>query len=308
MSERILVLGAGGFIGRHLVRRLASMGQDVLAVSRRPWPDIPASVEMRLAEPRSPLDFAPLLNGVGTVFHLASSSTPGSTAGHPLDELEANLRPTLALLESLQERPLISLVYVSSAGTLYQPAPDTPSREDSPLLPRSYHGAGKAAAEAFIHAWASQYDGRTTILRPSNVYGPGQLEKGSFGIVPTALGKLRRGEELTVWGDGNIVRDFLYVDDFVALCERVLVTPKARGSRIVNVACGKGTRINDLFGVMELVTGRPLLRRYVAGRGVDAPRADIDPSLARQLFDWTARVDLEQGLQETWRWLNRQTP
>ena len=296
-------------MGRHLVRRLASLGHDVVAVSRRPWPDAPQRVNLRIAEPRAREEFELLLKDVGTVIHLAASSTPGSTAGLPLLEMESNLRPTLALLEALQSASPTSLLYVSSAGTLYQPRAGIPSLEDSPLLPRSYHGAGKAAAEAFIHAWTSQCGASATVLRPSNVYGPGQSHKKGFGIIPAALAKLRDAEELIIWGDGNIVRDFLFIDDFVALCLAVLNAGMRQGMQVVNAARGEGTRLNDLLATMEGVTGRRLRRRYEPARSVDCARADIDPGLASRLFGWKARIGLEEGLQRTWHWmLSREAP
>jgi UDP-glucose 4-epimerase len=304
VDEPILILGAGGFIGRQLALHLAQCDEHVIAVGRRPFRTDHANIETVLAEPRSAEDFVPLLERSRAVIHLASGSTPGSTAGRPLDEAHHNLIPIIGLLQALQDVPDRTLTFVSSAGTLYGDTDGAASRETDPLRPRSYHGAGKVAAEAFIHAWCSQFSAAATVLRPSNVYGPGQTERHSFGIVPTAFGKLLRGEALTVWGDGSAVRDFLYIDDFVNLCRKVVLSRMPTGLRIANAASGSGTSLNTLFANIENVSGRSLPRHYDASRHVDVARVVIDPTDARALFDWEPSTTLEDGLQRTWQWFS----
>ena len=292
----------------HLVRTLAGCGEQVIAVSRRPIDLHMANVEIVIGEPDEPEHFLPLVRRSRAVIHAASRSTPGSSAGNAMVELQYNLRPTLALLQALQQHPRTNLLYLSSGGSLYVTAPDELATETSPIRPRSYHGAGKIAAEHFIGAWCSQYDGRATILRPSNIYGPGQHERAGFGILPTGLGKISRGETLSVWGDGSAIRDYLYITDFVALCVATLAQPMPGGARLLNAASGVGVSLNELFNVMEAVTGRPLQRSYDIGRAVDAPWVVMDASLARQHCGWRATTSLQEGIQSTWTWFNTIRP
>lgn len=302
MRDRILILGAGGFVGRHLARALARRGERIIAASRSAFEPDAADVEVHVGELRAPQDFQPLLARSRAVVHLASASTPGSTAGQPLLELEQNLRPTLALLQALQEHPATPLLYASSGGTLYGAQDDRRANESSLVAPRSYHGAGKIAAESFIAAWCSQFRTAATILRPSNLYGPGQAERAGFGVIPTAFGKILRGEALHVWGDGSAVRDYLYVDDFIRLCVAVLDAEPARGARVVNACGGASVSLDALFAEIERVTGRRLLRTYDASRAVDAPRVNMEASLAREAYGWTPDTSLHEGLRRTWEW------
>ncbi|GGY15894.1 NAD-dependent dehydratase [Rhodanobacter panaciterrae] len=304
MSDRILILGAGGFVGIHLARMLAERGEQVIAVSRQPIDLALANVEIVIGEPDESDHFLPLVKRSRAVIHTASRSTPGSSAGHAMAELQHNLRPTVALLQALQAHPQTNLLYLSSGGSLYATAPEELATESSPVRPRSYHGAGKIAAEHFIGAWCSQYGGGATILRPSNIYGPGQHERTGFGIVPTGLGKISRGETLTVWGDGSATRDYLYIEDFVALCIATLATPMSGGARVLNAASSVGVSLNELFNVMEAVTGRPLQRSYDTGRSVDTPRVVMDANLARQHYGWSATTSLHEGIANTWAWFN----
>jgi UDP-glucose 4-epimerase len=304
LCEPILVLGAGGFIGGHLVRMLAEQGERVIAVSRHPIDLGVPNIEFIAGEPSEPEHFLPLLRRSRAVIHTASRSTPGSSAGHAMAELQHNLRPTLALLQALQQRPQTNLLYLSSGGSLYANVPDELATETSPISPRSYHGAGKIAAEHFIGAWCHQYGAGATILRPSNIYGPGQNERDGFGIVPAGLGKIRRAETLQVWGDGSTIRDYLYVADFVALCIATLGKPMPSGAPIFNACSGRGISLNELFSTMETVTGETLHRTYDIGRAVDAPRVVMDAAAARQEFDWNATTSLHEGLANTWAWFN----
>ncbi|MEO9214613.1 MAG: NAD-dependent epimerase/dehydratase family protein [Rhodanobacter sp.] len=302
MSDSILVLGAGGFVGRHLVQALASRGEKVLAVSRRataPEPAMPG-IEHVLAATADPAWLLPLVARSRIVVHLASGSTPGSSAGQPLAELHGSLQLTLALLEALQQRPQTSLLYLSSGGSLYRATPDTVVDEGATVAPRSYHGAGKVAAEHFISAWCSQYAGAATIVRPSNLYGPGQLERAGFGIVPAGFGKMLRDETLVVWGDGSATRDYLFIDDFVALCTAILGAPMREGALALNASSGVGVSLNELFTEMETVAGKVLLRTYDPGRAVDAARVVMDAAQARRLFGWTPGISLHEGLKRTW--------
>jgi UDP-glucose 4-epimerase len=304
VNDHVLVFGAGGFVGQHLVRALSKSGQKVIAVSHRPINFGEANVEEIIGEMTEAEQFAPLVSRSRAVVHLASRSTPGSSAGYAMAELQNNLRPTFALLQALQDKPRTELLYLSSGGSLYATGPAEHTKESANAYPRSYHGAGKIAAEHFIFAWCSQYLGAATVLRPSNIYGPGQTERTGFGIVPASFGKIIRGEHLTVWGDGTAVRDYLYIDDFVALCTAILATPMPIGMRILNAASGAGVSLNDLFKILENITGQQLQRIYDASRKVDAPRVVMDIALARKYYDWIPSTSLHEGLRKTWDWFN----
>jgi len=304
MSDRILVIGAGGFIGQHLVRALARQGELVIAASRSEIVFGLPNVEEVIAELREPKDFAPLIARSRAVAHLASTSTPGTSAARPLHELADNLQPVAGLLQVLQDHPDVDLLYLSSGGSLYTSTGDIAANEATRVQPRSYHGAGKIAAEYFISAWCNQYSGRATILRPSNVYGPGQLERTGFGIVPTAFGKIKRDETLHIWGDGSAVRDYLYIDDLVELITTILARQMSVGSHIVNACSGIGVSLNELFAAMETVTGRSLRRSYEVGRALDAARVVMDSTLANHEYGCSPTTPLHEGLERTWVWLN----
>ena len=302
MNDAVLVTGAGGFIGRAVAEALVSSGRRVLAVSRRPVAFEHAHIEAIVNDLRDESTLVPLLGRCAAVVHTASTSTPASSAGRPVEELGGNLAPTLTLLQALQQSSGVNLLYLSSGGSLYasDPVPSVPGR--SLVAPRSYHGAAKVAAEVFIAAWCSQYDRAATILRPSNIYGPGQVARPGFGIVPTAFAKLLSGEELRVWGDGNAVRDYLFIDDLARLCVDTIGTPMPIGTQTLNVGSGVGVTLRELLVAMEGVSGRQLNCRYGPSRTVDADCVVMDSSDARYRYGWEPRVSLMDGLERTWAW------
>ncbi|WP_242102800.1 NAD-dependent epimerase/dehydratase family protein [Lysobacter sp. M2-1] len=303
MSGTLLLLGAGGFIGRHLAEHFARDGWLVLAATRKPVGYDHANIRNVVAPYDDVADFARWIPECTAVVHAASSSTPGSSAAQP--QLDGNLRTTLAMIEALQDTPRTRLLFLSSGGTLYGDR-DMPAREDDPLRPRSYHGAGKAAAEHFLHAWATQYGGTAVLLRPSNVYGPGQPARSGFGIIPAAFDCALHGTPLTVWGDGSTIRDYLYVEDLLALCAATLDAPLDVGAHAFNAASGTAISLNSLLDRVDAVTDRLLKRVYEPFRRVDVHSITADTAAARATFSWTPTISLDEGLRRTWQWFSTQ--
>lgn len=300
MSDRVLVLGAGGFVGSHLCESLASKGCKVTAATRRSHQFANPRIANAVAPFDDALHFEPLLYDCSAVIHAAASTTPGSTAAHP--QLEGNLRCTLALLEAMQRYPQIRLIYLSSGGTIYGDVSSGLASEFDVLRPWSYHGAGKAAAEMFIHAWSRQSDGQAVVLRPSNLYGPGQLPGKGFAIIPSAFLHAIESRPLSVWGNGESIRDFLFVEDFIDLCLRVIASSMAKGVHTYNAASGNIVAISELLNIIDAETGLPLHRDHLPSRSVDVGRVALDNSRAKFDFGWTPTRSLREGISLTWRW------
>lgn len=305
MSDGILILGAGGFLGSALARRLASDGCRVYRVMRQPAPPFGENDSVHAGDQSDAALMRDMLMRCGTVFHLACATTPGSSAHQPSLEAEFNLLPTLRFLDVMQDFPNRRLIFVSSGGALYGNPKIEVTPETHPITALSYHGAGKIALESFLTTFSRLTATRLTVLRPSNLYGPAQPLKSGFGLVRTMLQHIRQGTTMEIWGNGETVRDFLYIDDMVEACCQVRAKGEA-GGEAFNVGAETGHSINQLRQLAEQVTGRPLDVVYQPHRQVDVTRIVLDCSKIRSKLGWAPTVSLTEGLVRTWQWLQSQ--
>lgn len=304
-SNAVLLLGGTGFVGSRLMGRLHALGREVFVISRKAH-TLPALENCHRFS--DSLDNVALLDDMlprcATVFHLASTSTPGSSAMQPAFEAANNLLPTLRFLETLQRHPNVDLVFLSSGGAIYGNAAAESISEDAPLSPLSYYGAGKAAVEKFIAAYCTQLKRTAVILRPANFYGPGQPYRAGFGVVPTIFYHIKTGKRFEIWGDGNNIRDYLYIDDFLDLCVMLIEKPPYNaGMRIYNAGTGEGTTLNSLCELASKVSGKKLNREYKALRAVDVRKVVLNSEAVRRDYGWSAKTRLEDGLSATWSWI-----
>lgn len=283
--DGVLLLGGGGFIGSALARRLLQEKINVHSVGRH---DVDQLEQV--------------LPQCSTVIHLASSTTPGSSARQPSLELE-NLALTLRLLDLLRAQPQTHLIFFSSGGTVYGNPQQLPVSEDSPIAPLSNYGAGKAAQESFCQALRAQGHA-VTILRPSNAYGPGQTMKSGFGLVRTLLEHTRLGTAMEIWGDGENVRDYIYIDDIVEATLRLIRLPQDCGT--YNLGSGVGHSINQVRAVVEGVCGMTLNTTYHPARGMDVRSVVLDCARLSARLEWQPGVGLAEGVARTWDWVQHE--
>ena len=277
--QAVLLLGGEGFIGSALAQALRQQGETVYVVGRHNRGHLE--------------DWLPLC---GTVLHLASGSTPGSSARNPGLEA-ANIALTLRLLELLQAYPSVHLIYFSSGGTVYGNPAQIPVDEDSTIAPLSFYGAGKAAQEAFCQA-ARGRGLAVTIVRPSNAYGPGQSLRQGFGLVRTMLEHARQGTQPEIWGDGEAVRDYIFIDDLVQATLGLVRLPHDSGT--YNLGSGVGHSINQVRALVEQACGMALPASYRAARGQDVRSVVLDQSRLSRLLGWQPGVDLQTGIARCW--------
>ena len=280
----VLLLGGTGFIGSALARRLAQEKISAHVMDRQDT--------VRLEQ---------VLPQCGAVIHLACATTPGSSANDPGLEF-GNLALTLRLLTLMRAQPQTHLIFFSSGGTVYGNPERLPVPEDALLAPLSNHGAGKASQEAFCQVLRAQ-GYAVTILRPSNAYGPGQTMKSGFGLVRTMLEHVRSGTTMEVWGDGENIRDFVYIDDVVDATMALLKLPQDSGT--YNLGSGVGCSVNQVRAIVEAACGRPLQTSYRPARGMDVRSVVLDNTRLHARLGWKPAVQLTDGIARTWNWLQR---
>lgn len=299
--EGILLIGGTGFLGTALARNLAAAGREVHVLARGAEPGQRARVHYHRGAQDETLIVEPLLQICDTVVHLAAHSTPGSTSASLLSEVEQSLRPTARLLGIMESTPPARLLFISSGGSLYGNPQHLPVGEQHGTSPFSCHAAGKVSLEAFFTTFAHGHNVPLAILRPSNLYGPGQPLRAGFGIVRTLLEKARLGEPIEIRGDGSAVRDYLYIDDAVDACRRLIDTPQATGP--YNAGSGSGASIATLIRLCIETTGRTIPVIHQSAPNTDVRAIVLDSTRLAAETGWNPSWSLEDGLRQTWSWL-----
>ena len=301
-----LVLGGAGFIGSHLAEALAQQGLRVKLFDRPHVDRLPLfprakGFELFTGDFLNPRALAPALDGTQVVFHLVSTTLPKNSNDNPVYDVESNVLGSLRLLELCREHGVGKLVYVSSGGTVYGVPRTTPIAEDHPTEPISSYGIHKLMVEKYL-ALAHRLHGlEYRIVRPANLYGPQQRLDIAQGAVAVFLDRALRDQPIQIWGDGSVVRDYVYVADAVNAMLKVASFEGAQ--RIFNVGSGSGTSLNQLVAEIEKLLGRGVKVEHTGSRAVDVPVNVLDASLAARHLGWRASTPLGEGLRRTCEWL-----
>ncbi|UHQ22690.1 NAD-dependent epimerase/dehydratase family protein [Lysobacter sp. 5GHs7-4] len=296
---RVLLIGGNGFIGSHLVDGLRAAGHTVSVLDpRAPRADADwRGVEYRQAAYSDRAAIDAMLDGCDVVLHLASTTVPSTSNLDPVRDVSTNLVDTLGLIASMRERGLRRIVFFSSGGTVYGNPDRLPVDETHPLRPISSYGVVKVAIEHYLLMYHALGDLDPLILRPSNPYGPRQIASGQQGFIATALACAHQGLPLRIWGGGNTVRDYLYIDDLTDLVVRAV---NGSSSGVYNVGSGAGHSLNAVLAAVERVTGRTIRVEHLPERGFDVREVVLDIAAASARFGWRPQVELEQGIALTW--------
>ncbi|WP_323754012.1 NAD-dependent epimerase/dehydratase family protein [Marinobacter sp.] len=302
---RALVIGGCGFIGSHVVDRLLSQGVRVRVYDRsvERFRAMPTAVDYRQGDFDDIATLAEALVDIDVVFHMLSTSVPATSNLDPVGDIEGNLIGTVRLLEVMRSAGVRRMVYLSSGGTVYGPPKTDPVSEDHPEQPISSYGIVKTAIEKYILMEQHLHGLKPVILRASNPYGPRQGHGGVQGVIGTYLWRVAGGEDIQVWGDGSVVRDFIHVGDLAELCAQCA---EANFTGIYNAGSGTGTSINEIIGAVRVATGRKIRPIYKPGRGFDVPRVVLDISAIQAQLQWHPKVTLNAGIKGTWDWILKQ--
>jgi UDP-glucose 4-epimerase len=297
-----LVLGGAGFIGSHLAEALLQAGHRVRIFDRPHLDRLPAFLQRREFEVftgdfLNPRALSPALDGSEIVFHLVSTTLPKTSNDNPVYDVESNVVGTLRLLELCREQGVRKVVFTSSGGTIYGVPRSVPIDESHPTDPICSYGIHKLVIEKYLQLNYRIHGLDYCAVRPPNLYGPRQRLDVAQGAVAVFLDRALRGKPIQVWGDGSVVRDYLYVGD---AAEALLKAAAFEGEpKLFNIGSGVGTSLTQLIREIEALLGRPVPVEYAAARPLDVPANVLDASLARRHLGWAPRTSLAEGLRRT---------
>jgi UDP-glucose 4-epimerase len=296
-----LVLGAGGFIGTSLCRALLARGERVRGFGHAPlFPEALAGVEWIEGDFADRDALAPALRGCDTLFHLVSGTVPQLANQDPAADLLGNVVPVIALLQQAAAEGIRRVVFVSSGGTVYGAAERTPTPESAPTEPFGAYGVGKLTVEKYLGLYERLHGLEYRALRVTNPYGPYQTARKGQGVIAAAILRGLSGQPIEIWGDGSVVRDFVYIDD---VNDALLAAAADDGPhRVYNIGSGVGRSLRDVLAAVEAELGRPLKRIWRPGRPVDVPVSVVEIARAREGLGWAPRVGFEEGLRRMIAW------
>jgi UDP-glucose 4-epimerase len=298
-----LVLGGGGFIGVNLSRALVDAGARVEAFGRHlPFPEALQGVTWTGGSFADREALARAVDGNEYVFHLIGGGTPESSNKDPAADLLSSVLNTIPLLDLCLSSHVKKIVFASSGGTVYGTPACTPIPESAPTDPVSAYGISKLAVEKYLGLYRHLHALDSVSLRVSNAYGPFQTADRKQGVIAAMVRRALAGDPVEIWGSGDVVRDFIHVDDVVAA---MLASATYQGAhRVFNVGSGEGRSVNQILSDVEAVVGRGLLNRiYRPGRPADVPVNVLDAGLIGREMGWRPRVDWLSGLRGTVDWL-----
>lgn len=300
---RAVVAGGNGFIGSHLVDSLLAEGWQVVVYDRAPERYRPplAGVTYVIGELGNESLLASVLRGANVVFHLVSTTIPQSSNESPVFDIQSNVIDTVRFLKVCVESQVEKVIFLSSGGTIYGIPNSLPVDEKQPTNPICSYGISKLAVEKYLQLFKHLYGLSYMVLRPAVAYGQRQNPIGKQGAITVFLSRIAQGQPITIWGDGETIRDYLYVTDLVRAC--LLAAGSTRTDTVLNVGSGEGVSLNKLLEIIKGVIQRPLSVERLPARPFDVPKLILDTKRANTELKWTPTVPLEDGIFRTWEWI-----
>jgi UDP-glucose 4-epimerase len=305
--SRALVVGGNGFIGAHLVQTLVNSGWAVTVLHKYEQPrysKMPAAVHFLRGDLTQESLLAEAVAGQDVVFHLLWTTTAIHEVANrdPAADVQANLVPTIHLMEACRAAGVGRLLFTSSGGTVYGRTQTAPIPEQHPNNPITAYGVSKLAVEKYLQMFHHLHELDFAIFRPSVPYGPYQNPLARQGAVAVFLYRVARGLPLTIWGDGSVTRDYFFISDLV---DALILggTQSLKDQRIFNLGGAEEVSLNQLIALVEETVGRKAVVQYQSARDFDAPRVLLDTTNAQSTLGWQPKVPMKDGLTKTWEWM-----
>lgn len=299
----VLVLGAAGFIGTNLTIQLSKNKENIITLvdKNKKWfvngeKHYNSKVIIKESSLDLNMDFS-VLENQDVVYHLVSSNVPTTSNQHISQDIQANVLFSSNLFDACVRNGVKKVVFISSGGTVYGKEAACPLSENTPTNPISSYGVQKLTIEKLLYLYNYMYGLDYRIIRLANPYGPYQRPNGVLGAVTTFTYKALKGEKIQVYGDGSVIRDFIYIDDAI---RAILNIVKGKSKhRIFNLGCGYGTSIKEVIETIETVLKLQVNVLYQEGRAVDVPVNYLDISRYEKIYGKLNPISLADGIKKT---------
>ena len=298
---KICILGAAGFIGTNLAIRLSNNHLRLIDEADEYFDNIKQlgleNVTYKAADFVQLDDYSELISDSDIVYHLLSTNAPTTSNQEILSDITNNISITIKILDACIRNKVKKIVFLSSGGTVYGLESSCPLSEDLPTNPISSYGVQKITIEKLLYLYHYLHDLDYRIIRLSNPYGPFQRPNGILGAVTTFTYKALRNETIDLYGNGSVVRDFIYIDD--AINGIVNIVEGDNEHRIFNLGSGKPTSIKEVLDIIEETLDTKIRINYLPARSVDIPVNYLDISRYEKAYGKLNPISLQEGILKT---------
>ncbi len=304
---RCLVLGANGFIGSHLVDALIQQNHFVRCFDRYTNPSViwadqnNSHIEIFDGDFASPQSIEAALDSIDYVFHFISTTNPFSSEKNPKIDLTTNIPFSIELFELCAKKNIKRIIFPSTSAIYGDHAGQELFREDDCPLPVSPYAIGKLAIESYLRFYNKKIDLPYLVLRIANPFGPRQNPQSNQGVIATFLHAAAQSEPITIYGDGSMVRDYLYIEDLAEMI--VGLFQKETKYSVYNLGSGVGQSIQEIAATVEKVTGHPLAKKFIEAPASFVKKVVLDTSRLTSEFEVAPKTSLEDGIRKTWEYI-----
>ena len=298
--RKILVLGGNGFLGRNLCTYLADKGEAVYSFDM----SLPEQKDKRIkyitGDFFDDYTLENIIKGMDVIYHAICTLNPGNSNEKCILGYERDFVQTAKLCSYLKDTDC-RMIFFSSGGTVYGNQEQQPISEEAVPVPINHYGNLKLCVENTIRTFNFQMKKNMLVARISNPYGPGQDYQKGVGFIDAAIKRAINGETIEIWGEGNNVRDYIYIDD---LCRMLYALVDYHGEHeVFNLSSNVGATQNDIVNILKKISSSVNVS-YKPGRSVDAKKIILDNSRIRSICDFEM-VSLEEGIQRYYNYIKQ---
>lgn len=293
--KKYLLLGGNGYLGKYLTERLAIQNKVVVADKNIERCVNAGNIEYKSIDFINCMNFSEYLSGIDVVIHLVSTVVPSDNIDSIDQEISDNVFPTLRLLRDMSKNNIGKIVFLSSGGTVYGEHDETPIKENEDKRPICNYGIIKETIEKYLELYSNYQNLNYNVIRLSNPYSEKVKNGRKQGIIPIVIDQIIKGDTIKIWGDGNDIRDYIYIDDAIDAIINILNYEGKE--KVFNVGTGKGYSINQLLEIIsESLKDYKLNVEYLNSRKCDVNNNILDITRINQETGWFPKVSLEDGI------------
>ncbi len=289
-EQRIIITGGNGFIGSALLDVLILFNYKPIVLDKKKSKN--KEVDFFIGDFFDKKLLNKIIKKNDIVIHLACTTIPATSELNRQKDVRENIIGTLNLLDVCAQKQIKKFIFVSSGGTVYGNIGKKKAKENMPCNPINSHGVMKLTIENYIKIYSRLYNLKYVILRGANPYG-GKSKK-TQGIIDVFFDKIQKQQNLEIWGDGSVVRDYIYIDDFIDAF--LLIIKNNIFNKIYNIGTGKAHSINDIIKIISKILNKKIKVKYKQNRNFDLPYNVLDVSLIQKELNWQAKTSLKKGL------------